>query len=198
MPILSFLLFVFVNSFTPGPNNFMAMSFGNKYGLKKTIKFCLGVGVGFFVLALLCSFFNVVLINFLPTIEIPLTILGVGYMLYLAFKTLTSKDDNNNVNDGNDGSDNNLFVMGVMLQFLNPKGVLYGITVVATFLFPYYNSYFSYLIFSLFLGVVGLMSSCSWSLFGSIFKKFLVQYRKPFNIIMAVLLIYSAISIVSH
>lgn len=50
MPMFSFLLFVFVNSFPPGPNNFMAMSFGNRYELKKTIKFSLGVGVGFFVL----------------------------------------------------------------------------------------------------------------------------------------------------
>lgn len=91
----------------------------------------------------------------------PLTILGVGYMLFLAFKTLTSKDNNNNVNDRNEGGDKNLFVMGALLQFINPKGVLYGITVVATFLFPYYNSYFSYLIFALFLEVVGLMSSCS-------------------------------------
>ncbi len=198
MPMLLFLLFVFVNSFTPGSNNFMAMSFGNKYGLKRSIKFCLGVGVGFFVLALLCSFFNLVLINLLPIIEIPLTVLGVGYMLYLAFKTLTSNDSDNNVNDRNDGGDKSLFVMGVFLQFINPKGILYGITVVTTFLLPYYNSYFSYLIFSLFLGAVGLMSSCSWSLFGSIFQRFLVQYRKPFNIIMAVLLVYSAISIVLH
>ncbi|CAM5733079.1 hypothetical protein SAFG77S_11452 [Streptomyces afghaniensis] len=43
MPFLSFLLFVLVSSFTPGPNNFMAMSFANKYGFKKTIKFSLGV-----------------------------------------------------------------------------------------------------------------------------------------------------------
>ncbi|MEK3732879.1 MULTISPECIES: LysE family translocator [Paenibacillus] len=198
MPMLSFLLFVFVNSFTPGPNNFMAMSFGNKYGLKKTMTFCLGVGAGFFALALLCSFFNLVLINLLPVIKLPLTILGVGYMLYLAFKTLTSNNDNHHGRERNEGRDRNLFVMGVLLQFINPKGVLYGITVVATFLLPYYNSYFSYFIFSLFLGAVGIMSSCSWGLFGVIFQKVLVQYRRPFNVIMALLLVYSAISIVLH
>ncbi|WHZ01192.1 LysE family transporter [Neobacillus sp. YX16] len=195
MPLLPFLLFVFVSSFTPGPNNFMAMSFANKYGFKKTIKFCLGVAVGFFVLAFLCSFFNLLLINLLPVIKAPLTILGVGYMLYLAYKTITSKDDNNEKNEGND---KNLFIIGVLVQFINPKGILYGITLVSTFILPYYTSYFSYFILSLFLGIVGLMSSSCWSLFGSIFQKFLAKYRQLFNIIMALLLVYSAISIVFH
>ncbi|MED5100127.1 MULTISPECIES: LysE family transporter [Niallia] len=196
MPFLSFLLFVLVSSFTPGPNNFMAMSFANKYGFKKTIKFSLGVSAGFFVLALMCSIFNLLLISILPIIKIPLTILGVGYILYLAYKTLTSKGINNN--EKNDETNKNLFLIGVLIQFINPKGILYGITVVSTFILPYYTSYFSYFIFSLFLGIIGFLSSICWSIFGSIFQKSLSKYQKPFNIIMALLLIYSAISIVLH
>ncbi|WP_312095815.1 LysE family transporter [Niallia sp.] len=195
MPFLSFFLFVLVSSFTPGPNNFMAMSFANKYGFKKTIKFSLGVAVGFFVLALMSSIFNLLLINIFPIIKVPLTILGVGYMLFLAYKTLTSKDMNN---ERSEESAKNLFVIGALVQFINPKGILYGITVVSTFLLPYYTSYFSYLIFSLFLGIIGFLSSLSWSLFGSIFQKALSEHRKTFNLIMALLLIYSAISIVLH
>lgn len=191
MPFLSFLLFVFVTSFTPGPNNIMAMAFASKYGLKKTIKFCLGVGVGFFTITFMSVFFNLLLTNLMPMIEYPLSILGVGYMLYLAYKILTSKDSE----DRNDGSNKNFFLIGTLLQFVNPKGILFGITVVATFILPYYTSYFSYFVFSLFLGMVGFLSTFSWSLFGSIFQKFLLQYRKQFNIIMAALLVYSAISI---
>ncbi|MEK4905739.1 LysE family transporter [Niallia sp. FSL M8-0099] len=196
MPFLSFLLFVLVSSFTPGPNNFMAMSFANKYGFKKTIKFSLGVSAGFFVLALMCSIFNLLLISILPIIKVPLTILGVGYILFLAYKTLTSKGINNN--EENDETNKNLFLIGVLIQFINPKGILYGITVVSTFILPYYTSYFSYFIFSLFLGIIGFLSSLCWSIFGSIFQKSLSKYQKPFNIIMALLLIYSAISIVLH
>lgn len=191
MPIFSFLLFVFITSFTPGPNNIMAMAFANKHGLKKTIIFSLGVGVGFSVTTLLCSFFNIILTSVMPIIEFPLTLFGVGYMLYLAYKILTSKD----IGDGNDESSRNFFLIGILLQFVNPKGILFGITVVATYILPYYNSYSSYLLFSLFLGMVGVMSTFSWSLFGSIFQKFLIQYRQPFNIIMAILLVYSAFSI---
>ncbi|MCC2464149.1 lysine transporter LysE, partial [Bacillus mobilis] len=35
-----------------------------------------------------------------------------------------------------------------------------------------------------------------WSLFGSMFQKLLLKHMKSFNIIMAVLLVFSAISIV--
>ncbi|MEI3615055.1 LysE family transporter [Pseudogracilibacillus sp. SO30301A] len=195
MPLLSFLLFVLVSSFTPGLNNFMAMSFANKYGFKKTIEYSLGVAAGFFILTLICSLFNLLLINILPKIELPLTILGVSYMLYLAYKVLLSIDNNS---EQRENSDKKLFVIGVLVQFINPKGILYGITVVSTFILPYYTSYFSYVIFSLFLGFIGLISSASWSLFGSFFQKALSQYRMLFNVIMALLLVYSAISIALH
>ena len=192
MPIFSFLLFVFVSSFTPGPNNFLAMTYAKQYGLKRSITFCLGVAFGFFIITSLCSFFNIVLINILPLIEFPLKILGVAYMLYLAFKILTSKGNT----DTNEKSNKNLFLVGIMLQFVNPKGILFGLTVVSTFILPYYHSYSSYLFFSLFLGIVGLMSTFSWCLFGSMFQKLLLKHNRIFNIIMAVLLVFSAISIV--
>ncbi|MES5894177.1 MULTISPECIES: LysE family transporter [Bacillus cereus group] len=192
MPIFSFLLFVFISSFTPGPNNFLAMTYANQHGLKSSIKFCFGVAFGFFIITSLCSFFNIILINILPIIEFPLKILGVAYMMYLAFKILNSKSSANT----NEKSNKNLFLVGIMLQFVNPKGILFGLTVVSTFILPYYNSYSSYLLFSLFLGVVGLMSTFSWSLFGSMFQKLLLKHNQFFNIIMAVLLIFSAISIV--
>ncbi|UAL54454.1 MULTISPECIES: LysE family transporter [Metabacillus] len=191
MPLLSFLLYVFVTSFTPGPNNIMAMLFANKYGLKKTIRFCLGVGAGFFVIMLLCSYFNLLLENFIPQIEFIMTTLGAIYMLYLAMKIITGK---NNAKD-NDGDKNNSFLTGMLLQFINPKGILYGITAISTFILPYHSSNFSLLFYSLFLAFVGFMSTFCWSVFGSIFQTFLSKYRSQFNVIMALLLVYSAISI---
>ncbi|WP_324647968.1 LysE family transporter, partial [Bacillus paranthracis] len=124
----------------------------------------------------------------------PLKILGVAYMLYLALKILTSKTSINSDEKYN----KNLFTVGISLQFINPKGILFGLTVVSTFILPYYNSYSSYLLFSLFLGVVGLMSTFSWTLFGSMFQKLLLKHTKSFNIIMAVLLVFSALSIITN
>lgn len=191
MPLLSFLLYVFVTSFTPGPNNIMAMLFANKFGLKKTIRFCSGVGAGFFVIMLLSSYFNLLLENFIPKIQFVMTILGAAYMLYLAVKIIMSKDNGKD----NDGGKNNSFLTGMLLQFINPKGILYGITAISTFILPYHHSNFSLMMFSLFLAFVGFMSTFCWSVFGSVFQKFLSKYRSQFNIIMALLLVYSAVSI---
>ncbi|MEJ9233269.1 LysE family transporter [Peribacillus butanolivorans] len=191
MPLLSFLLYVFVTSFTPGPNNIMAMLFANKYGFKKTLGFCLGVGAGFFVIMILSSYFNLLLKNFIPKIEFIMTFLAAIYMLYLAIKIISSK--NNDKDD--DGDKNNRFLSAMLLQFVNPKGILYGITAVSTFIIPYHTSNFSLLFFSFFLAFVGFLSTMSWSVFGSLFQRFLKKYRSQFNLIMALLLVYSAISI---
>lgn len=191
MPLLSFLLYIFVTSFTPGPNNIMAMLFANKYGLKKTMKFCLGVGAGFLIVMLLCSYFNLLLKNFIPKIEFYMRILGAIYMMYLAIKIISSKNNDKN----NDKDKNSSFFMGMLLQFINPKGILYGITAIATFILPYHDSNFSLIMYSLFLAFVGFVSTFCWSLFGSVFQKFLSKYRSQFNVIMALLLVYSTVSI---
>ncbi|KAA0965967.1 lysine transporter LysE [Sporosarcina sp. ANT_H38] len=191
MPVLSFLLYVFIMSFTPGPNNIMAMLFANQYGFKKTLRFCLGVGAGFFVIMIVSTYFNLMLHNFIPKIELPMMILGAGYMLYLAIKIITSTTS---ANDDESGKYNG-FLSGMLLQFVNPKGVLFGITVVATYILPYHTSTSSLLLLALFLGFVGILSTCSWSLFGSMFQKFLSNYKKQFNIVMALLLVYSAVSL---
>lgn len=191
MSLLSFFLYVFVTSFTPGPNNIMAMVFANRFGLRNTIRFCWGVSAGFFVIMILCSYFNLLLHQFIPRIELIMTIIGVLYMLFLALKMMTSKsDDQNNSEDKHNG-----FLIGMLLQFINPKGILYGVTVISTFILPYHTSHTSLIFFSIFLAFVGFLSTFCWSVFGSIFQSFLAKYRSQFNVIMALLLVYSAGSI---
>ncbi|MGP7817342.1 LysE family translocator [Niallia sp. 01092] len=192
MSILSFLLFVFVTSFTPGPNTIMAMLFANKYGLKKTIRFCLGVGTGFFLIMILCIYLNVLLKSILPKIELLMTILGVMYMLYLALKIMMAK---NVENDTEEQKDNNNFISGILLQFINPKGILFALSVVSTFILPYDPSHLALLFYSLLLAFIGFVSTFCWSLFGSLFQKYLSAFRKQFNIIMGSLLIVSVLSI---
>jgi cysteine/O-acetylserine efflux protein len=191
MPLFSFLIYIFVTSFTPGPNNIMAMLFANKFGLKRTIRFCLGVGAGFFVIMLLCSYFNVLLKNYIPKIEFFMTILGAIYMVYLAIKIVTSKENDQD----NEKDKNNTFLTGMLLQFVNPKGILYGITAISTFILPYHTTNVSLILYSLFLALIGFISTFCWSVFGSMFQKFLSKYRSQFNVIMALLLVYTAVSI---
>lgn len=167
------------------------MLFANKYGFRNTMRFCFGVGTGFFAILLLSSYFNLLLKNFIPKIEFFMTFLGVAYMLYLAVIIMMSKSSDDGTNSGKYNS----FTAGMLLQFINPKGILYCITVVSTFIIPYHTSNLSLLFFSVVLALIGFMGTFSWNLFGSVFKIFLSKYRSQFNIIMALLLVYSAVSI---
>lgn len=186
--LTSLLIYAFVSSFTPGPNNIMALVFANTYGFKRTVRFCLGVGTGFFILLLLSSFFNVLLHNFIPKIETFMSLVGATYLLYLAYIILKSKSDG----DDASGGKYNSFTAGVLLQFINPKGVLYAVTAIGSFVLPYYNTNTELFLYVVTLAIIGFMGTFSWSIFGSVFKKLLATYRTQFNIVMALLLVYSA------
>ncbi|MBK5252720.1 MAG: LysE family transporter [Peptostreptococcaceae bacterium] len=193
----AFLSYVIVVSFTPGPNNILSMVNASRDGFKKTFGFLTGVFSGFLTLLLLSSYFNLILFNLMPKIKIFMSIVGAAYMTYLAIKIMKSKPktDGDNPNSNKTKRKVNSFTTGLAMQFVNPKGVLYCITVVANFIIPYYKSSISLLLFSLFLALVGFSSVCCWALFGSLFNRFIVKHQKPFNIAMGLLLFYSAYSI---
>ena len=98
-------------------------------------------------------------------------------------------------NDGS-GDKHNSFIAGMLLQFINPKGILYGITVTSTFILTSHSSYFSLLSYSIVLALIGFMGTFSWCLCGSLFKKMISKYRSQFNILMGLLLVYCGVSIV--
>lgn len=193
----AFLSYVFVVTFTPGPNNIMAMANAGKYGFKKTLKFNAGVFTGFLVLLLSSSYFNLFLFNIMPRVKVIMGIIGAAYMLYLAFKIMNSKESNEENDPSDDSEDKklNLYFTGLALQIVNPKVILYSITVISNFIIPYYKSNIALILFSILLALIGFISITSWALFGSLFNKFLYKYKKQFNIVMGILLIYSAISI---
>ncbi|MGD9570131.1 MAG: LysE family transporter [Sedimentibacter sp.] len=192
MPNFSaFLSYVIITTFTPGPNNIMSMTNASKYGFKKSLPFNVGVFFGFFVIIALCSFFSATLFNLIPSIKPIMTYIGVAYILWLAWKTYKSEPHGNKEN----GKSTNTFFAGFILQFVNLKVILYGITIVSTFIIPYYNSALMLAFFSAILAFVGFVSTCCWSLFGSILQKFFVNHSKAVNIVMALLLVYCAITL---
>lgn len=188
MPLIPFISYVFVVTFTPGPNNIMSLINAKKFGYRKSLKFRLGVFSGFIIIMLLSSYFNLLLFNFIPKIKIYMGIIGAAYMVYLAVKIMTEKPDENQ----NQEQRFNTFFAGILLQFINPKVIMYGITLTANFILPYYDSHLALILFSVFLASISLTSVTCWALFGMFFRKFLAQYKRPFNIIMGLLLLYSA------
>jgi len=187
----AFLSYVLVTTFTPGPNNIMSMSNASRYGFKKSILFNIGVFFGFFIIIALCSVFSITLYSLIPSIKPIMTYIGATYIAWLAWKTYKSTPHSQSENE----KPTNTFLSGLVLQFVNPKVILYGITTVSTFIVPYYRSMFFLASFSALLAFIGFIATCCWSLFGSVFQGLLLKNDKMLNIIMALLLVYCAVSL---
>ena len=188
---VAFITYVLVTSITPGPNNIMAMSNATRFGLRKSLNFNLGVCVGFTLIILLCTYLSLALESILPRFRLVMSAVGAAYMLYLAAKLVLST---NGASAGRDEALNS-FWAGLGLQFLNPKGIMYALTVAANFLLPYTHSQVMLLVFAVLLGFVGFLTTTCWSLFGVVFQRLLASYLQPFNAAMGLLLVYSAVSL---
>jgi threonine/homoserine/homoserine lactone efflux protein len=161
------------------------------YGFKKSIFFNVGIFLGFMVVMALCSVFSLALYNYLPAIHPYLTVIGATYILYLAWKIWRGKSSDT---PGENNTTNSLF-SGLFLQFVNPKVILYGVTLFTTFILPYSKELPVLLAFAVLLAFIAFVSTCCWALFGFLFKDFLAIHYKATNTIMALLLVYCAISL---
>ncbi len=188
----AFLSYVLVANFGPGPNTIMSMSNASRYGFKKSIMFNVGIFFGVFIIFALSSIFSVALYGFIPSIKSIMVWIGAAYILWLAWQTYKSKPQSENETQKR----TNTFLAGLLLQFVNPNVIIYGLATVSTFIVPYYKSAFMLASFSVILAFVGFVATCCWSLFGSVFQKFLVKNYKVVNIVMALLLVYCAVSLV--
>ncbi|MFZ2812694.1 MAG: lysine transporter LysE, partial [Thermovirgaceae bacterium] len=54
--------YVFVTTFTPGPNNISCAAAAARWGMRRTWGYLLGIGMGFFVVLLLAGAFSGALI----------------------------------------------------------------------------------------------------------------------------------------
>jgi cysteine/O-acetylserine efflux protein len=192
--LFPFLAYVVVTTFTPGPNNILAMSNAMQSGYRKTLGFLAGMTAGFFVVMMACALFNVLLIRVLPQARFWLNLFGAAYMLYLAVHILRSGSPE----DRPESSSLNTFSAGFVLQFLNLKVILYGITVFSMFITQAFSDLKVELFFAPVLAGVGFVSISCWALGGDIFRSYLKKYYRIFNLAMAVLLVYTAIASLLH
>ena len=183
-----FLAYVFVTTFTPGPNNIMSMTNAMRYGYRNTLRFLAGETAGFLVVMLISGILNVALVNIVPQMRFWLNLFGAAYMVYLAAHIVFSKPQADT--PGTQGL--NTFGAGFVQQFLNLKVILYGITVFSMFITPFYQNPVIVGLFAPLLALVGFVAISSWALGGNLFRNFLNKYERLFNLAMAALLIYTA------
>jgi cysteine/O-acetylserine efflux protein len=183
------LLYIVVTTFTPGPNNILSMTHAMRAGYRRTLSFLLGITSGFAVIMLICGVLNAVLADRLPQIQFWLNLAGAGYMIYLGVHTILSKPDGN----GDQHDEMNNFRGGLLLQFLNMKVILYGITVYALFITRISHDFMVTVLSAFALAVIGFVSISCWALGGSVFRVFWQKHYRLFNWVMGGLLIYLAV-----
>jgi cysteine/O-acetylserine efflux protein len=183
------IIYIVVTTFTPGPNNILSMTHAMRSGYRRTLGFLLGITVGFAVVMLICGVLNAVLADQLPQIQFWLNLAGAGYMIYLGVHTILTKPDSKA--EQQDGMNN--FRGGFLLQFLNMKVILYGITIYALFITRLSHDIRVTLLSAVALAVVGFISISCWALGGSVFRIFWQKHYQLFNWVMGGLLIYLAV-----
>jgi threonine/homoserine/homoserine lactone efflux protein len=88
---LALLVYAFVTSVTPGPNNFMLLASGVNFGFVRTVPHMLGIGIGFLILLLAVGFGLGAVLTAFPMLHTGLKIAGGVYLLYLAWKIAMSR-----------------------------------------------------------------------------------------------------------
>ncbi len=190
--ILSIALFWFVAAFTPGPNNVVASYSGFNFGITKTIPLILGVTLGFTSLIFFLTIGLINVFKIFPILQNILKYLGTLFLLYLAYKisfskSLKEEEKKNPVT----------FFDTYFFQFLNPKGVLFGIIIVSTYL-ELGENYLSYAIQIVLLAFIFSSTSITlWTFIGKFLRKFATndKFINYFNYAMSLLLLLSIVTI---
>jgi cysteine/O-acetylserine efflux protein len=195
MPInlLATFSYAIISIFTPGPSNISTASLAVVYGYKRTVNYQFGLSIGFFCVTLLSGLFSISLLNFLPFIESIMRYIGAGYILYLTISILkASYMVSENAPEPLNLKD------GIMLQLLNPKLIVFTLTLFSSFLNPLIANTFFLFLASIFFAGLSLCSTSIWALFGTSIQTYLREprYQILVNLLLFFSLIYIALSLI--
>ncbi|MCX6096975.1 MAG: LysE family translocator [Caldiserica bacterium] len=190
LPVLSYAL---VCIFTPGPNNITSSSLGMRVGYRRTLHFIGGVVTGFFCIMVTSGLLTELLVSAYDRIAIVLKIAGVAYLLWLVYTVLRPEHRAHaNKEAGTRYRD------GLLLQIVNPKVILFGLTMYATLLAPLAKSWLAVVVSAVLLAVLSFCSTSLWALLGAGIQRFIAnpKVRFAYSIVLAGLLLYAAWSII--
>jgi len=163
------IVYSFVSSITPGPNNFMLLASGVNYGFTRTIPHMLGIGVGFASLLLGVGLGLGALLTAFPAMHLVLKVLGGGYLLYLAWRIAMSRT----MGKGGNGKSRPMsFLEAAAFQWVNVKAWVMAVTAMALYTNPQ-MPLGSVLLITLAFALVNLPCVSSWAAFGLALRGFL-------------------------
>ena len=180
------LVFAFVSSVTPGPNNLMLLASGVNFGFRRTVPHMAGIGFGFWLLLMAVGLGLGAMLSAFPTLHLALKIAGGAYFCYLAWRVATSRSMGSG---GTAQSRPMTFLEAVAFQWINPKAWVMAVTAMAIYTDPQRPLLTVVLVAAAF-AIVNFPSVSVWAAFGVALRGFLADpvRLKWFNIAMGVLL----------
>jgi threonine/homoserine/homoserine lactone efflux protein len=183
---LALVVFAFVTSVTPGPNNLMLLASGVNFGFVRTVPHMFGIAGGFATLLFGVGMGLGAVLKAYPALDLTLKIAGGAYLSYLAWKiamsrSLTAKGEAKAVPM--------TFFQAAAFQWVNPKAWVMAVTAMAVYTNPE-APFLSMLLVTAAFAAVNFPSVSIWAGFGMALRGFLADpvRLKWFNIAMGVLL----------
>ena len=196
--LTALLLLSTASSFTPGPNTALSTALGANLGLKHAMRFVCAVPVGWGLLFTLCAAGLGAVVLAVPGLRLAIQVLGVSYLLWLAFKLLSARA----LAQADMARLQVTFTQGVALQFLNIKAWMLALTVVAGWLAGRPDALQRFAICLPLMLAFGFFSNLLYAAMGSLLREWLsgpvvdgvatAQRLRWFNRAMAAVLVATA------
>ena len=185
----SFLLYCIISAFTPGPGNILALNTITNYGWKRGRPLFFGIFTGYYVVQILCAVFVYGVSTFLPNVLGIMKYIGAAYILWLAVHIAISKPEQE------EAQKSASFLKGFMLQFINVKIYLFGITALTSYITDYSTAFGVLLGVELLIASIGTIATCTWIALGALIQKFYLKHFRAINILLALTLLECIYSI---
>lgn len=178
----NFFIYSVINAFTPGPGNILALNTVTNYGYKKGRPLYWGIFAGYYVVQVICAVFVFGVSTFLPDLLGIMKYIGATYILWLAVHIALSKPITSTVEKSAS------FLKGFLLQFVNVKIYLFGITALTGYVTEYSAALWVLLLFEMIIATIGTIATLTWIGMGVLIQRAYQKYYRLINIILALTL----------
>ena len=185
--LLALLLFAFVTSVTPGPNNLMLLASGANFGFRRSVPHMLGISLGHMAMVFLLGAGLVAAFDAVPWLDRALMVVSVLYMTWLAWRLANAAAPGTGGGKGRPLT----FLEAAAFQWVNPKAWAMALTAVSVYA-PDRSVGAAALVAAVF-ATVNLPSVSVWTGLGTQIRRWLSTGARlrAFNWTMAGLLILS-------
>jgi threonine/homoserine/homoserine lactone efflux protein len=191
--LLPFVLFAFVGSITPGPNNMISTASGAAFGFARTMPQMLGVSIGFPLMMMALGLGLGEIFRQLPWLHEALRYAGAAFLLYLAWRIAGAAGI-----EEAEAKRPLSFIEAAIFQWLNPKAWTLALGALAAFTTPGLGMaahVFEIGLLAVLFGVNAFIALVIWCLFGVMIAQALrdERKRKIFQLSLAGLLALSVV-----